>query len=94
MGILTEIPVTAIVRTRYLSFHLADDLREFVGSTPRGFLGAGCISGPFHSGTCHPSGSAEKGGGALRHGEQLAVREVVEYVEVFEFVPGRRIELG
>ena len=38
-------------------------------------------------------GSAKKGGGVLGDREQCAAGIIFEYVVVFDFVPGRRIEL-
>ena len=60
----------------------------------RSILDARCIPGPFQSGPRHSPKGAEKSGRVLGDGEHDAVRDVLEYVVVLDFVPGRRIELG
>ena len=91
---LTEVSISHIVlSTRFLSFYLGDDIREFVRSTPRSLFGAGRILRPFQSGSRHAAMRANEGGGALWHGKHCTVGDIFVDVEVLDLVAGCSVEL-
>src|SRR6266576_342016 len=91
---LTEIPVSAVILARHLSFGLCDDAREFPCSAPCSVLDAGRFPRPFKCAPSHEAVSAEKSGSVLRDGEQDAGRCIFEHVVILDFVPRRCIELA
>jgi hypothetical protein len=76
-----------------MNFCLCDDVREFTRIAPCSLLDARYIPGPFPNEPRRAVVSAEKGGSALGDGERDAGRQIFEQVGVFDFVPGRCIEL-
>ena len=76
--ILTEIPITAVVLCRWLSFGLSDDVREFSRSAPCSVLVARRFPYPFKYARPRAKVTAKKGSSVFGDSECGAVRKVIE----------------